>query len=533
LAVAAILASTAAVRAQDGIVEAFCEGGDNCIDDTLEIVIDGAADGFQVDGPHEIILADGQDSLMALVVSQTVSENVQGWSYGVSFDPAFLVLGDHGCAVPGDDYLCGTDAQAARVPPSFNVSTAVDACPPDGPSGFISAVVLSFIAQAALPVGRNSLAFLPLTVVAVPPPEGTVIRVEDNGLCNAPSPPVAINITVGGTAQLPASLTHGIVRGPCVESPEGPFGDATCEDGIDNDCDKLIDAADPDCADGPCVPSPEGPFGDATCADDIDNDCDMLVDAADPDCDEPVDPGDYGFAYGVNGDGNTVITMTNELNALAFQLGVSTDGGNLSFASDLGTDNTRLVELLITDVNGDSHEGGGLDIGADRAFADDVTSLTRGAAIAAFSDGDFFAFDLNPGVGGPGFTVGYVSDLDAATNQIPNTAAGGSNEVLVINGGEEPEENFSRGDADGNGKINISDAVNIIQIVLGNVAIRYNCRDALDANDDGMVNITDAIPVLGWIFMRGDRLPEPFLACGLDTTDDALTCEEASAACAP
>ena len=33
----------------------------------------------------------------------------------------------------------------------------------------------------------------------------------------------------------------------CTPVTEGPFGDATCADGIDNDCDGLIDADDPDC----------------------------------------------------------------------------------------------------------------------------------------------------------------------------------------------------------------------------------------------------------------------------------------------
>jgi len=32
---------------------------------------------------------------------------------------------------------------------------------------------------------------------------------------------------------------------------EGPSGDATCRDGLDNDCDSLFDAADPDCVPGP------------------------------------------------------------------------------------------------------------------------------------------------------------------------------------------------------------------------------------------------------------------------------------------
>jgi hypothetical protein len=39
----------------------------------------------------------------------------------------------------------------------------------------------------------------------------------------------------------------------CTPVVEGPFGDATCSDGIDNDCDTLIDSNDPDCqASGAC-----------------------------------------------------------------------------------------------------------------------------------------------------------------------------------------------------------------------------------------------------------------------------------------
>jgi hypothetical protein len=58
----------------------------------------------------------------------------------------------------------------------------------------------------------------------------------------------------------------------CVPVPE------VCGDGLDDDCDGLIDCADPDCAGGPGCPQPEA------CGNCIDDDADGLVDAEDPDC---------------------------------------------------------------------------------------------------------------------------------------------------------------------------------------------------------------------------------------------------------
>lgn len=122
---------------------------------------------------------------------------------------------------------------------------------------------------------------------------------------------------------------------PLPPGVEGPVGGLRCADGLDNDCDGLIDLDDPDCqspeicdgkdndGDGdidedfptlgqPCLVgmgqcarfgvivceadgsgvkcsaspgpgSPEGPVG-CGCADGIDNDCDGLIDLNDPDC---------------------------------------------------------------------------------------------------------------------------------------------------------------------------------------------------------------------------------------------------------
>jgi hypothetical protein len=103
---------------------------------------------------------------------------------------------------------------------------------------------------------------------------------------------------------------NGVVEDTCTPGTpgtEGPEGDPTCSGGLDEDCDGLIDTADPDCGgmacadwpdkgscnndpncvwegnpkngmcvdDIPCVPEPE------ICDDGIDNDCDGLTDCAD------------------------------------------------------------------------------------------------------------------------------------------------------------------------------------------------------------------------------------------------------------
>jgi spore coat protein A len=73
---------------------------------------------------------------------------------------------------------------------------------------------------------------------------------------------------------------NGTCQDACTPSPEGPPGDPSCTDTIDNDCDGLTDADDPDCQE--CIPTEPGT--ELTCDDGIDNDCDGFIDTADPDC---------------------------------------------------------------------------------------------------------------------------------------------------------------------------------------------------------------------------------------------------------
>ena len=469
-------------------VENFCEGAANCIPDRMEVVFDST-------GNSALTLADGQASFDVTVQTVSESDGVQGWSYGLAHDGDSYSIADSACDGAGLDYLCGTEAEAALVNPFFNVSTRVGAAQ-NSPEGFISAVVLSFIAPATLTVGQlNSLAKITYDVNNAPG-EDTMIRLADDELSNN-GPTVALNITVAGEAKLPETLVHGLISPPGVDPVED------CGNGVDDDGDGDVDCDDADCADAEnCQPEPAG---------------------------------DYGFSFGTDADGGTTINMTNAAPALAFQLGVSVGEDSVSFSSDLGTDANRLVELLITDNAGGSHdEGNGLTVGASAAAPGEIQGVVRGPATAGFEGGDFLAVNLAPAVGGPGFYVGYVSDLDGDANQIPATADGASNQILSVTAEPPPPpvEDFFRGDADGNGRINVVDGVLIIQIAVGNLGARYNCEDALDSNDDGANNLSDAIPVLVWYFQNGAALPAPFLGCGADPTDDALGCEQSSAFCA-
>jgi CSLREA domain-containing protein len=89
----------------------------------------------------------------------------------------------------------------------------------------------------------------------------------------------------------------------------------------------------------------------------------------------------------------------------------------------------------------------------------------------------------------------------------------------------EVETPFRRGDATDDAGFNITDPIAILgHLFLGDPAT-LACERAADANDDGNVNITDPVAILNHLFLGAPPPPEPFAACGVDTTADVLACE--------
>jgi hypothetical protein len=93
--------------------------------------------------------------------------------------------------------------------------------------------------------------------------------------------------------------------------------------------------------------------------------------------------------------------------------------------------------------------------------------------------------------------------------------------VTVVASGE--GEHFVRGDADGSGRVNISDALLLLNFLfLG--SDRPRCLSAADFDDTGRVTISSAVAVLNYLFLQGEPPAVPFPNPGLDPTPDRLDC---------
>lgn len=83
-------------------------------------------------------------------------------------------------------------------------------------------------------------------------------------------------------------------------------------------------------------------------------------------------------------------------------------------------------------------------------------------------------------------------------------------------------EEFIRGDVNGDGGVDIADAVNTLGYLFTGDLI--SCEVAADSNDDSAVNVADAIYLLGYLFSGTANPPAPHPNCGADPTPDSLGC---------
>jgi hypothetical protein len=85
------------------------------------------------------------------------------------------------------------------------------------------------------------------------------------------------------------------------------------------------------------------------------------------------------------------------------------------------------------------------------------------------------------------------------------------------------ERPFRRGDVDANARVNLTDAIVLLQHLFGRAAAPP-CASAADANDNGNLEIGDGLAILLYVFLGQETLAEPLASCGVDPTWDDLGC---------
>ena len=111
-----------------------------------------------------------------------------------------------------------------------------------------------------------------------------------------------------------------------------------------------------------------------------------------------------------------------------------------------------------------------------------------------------------------------ATELTATVPAGALTGEGGAIDVRVVNIDGQgsnlfpttittPPPVFVRADANGDGRVGISDALRILVHLFSGVAI--DCEDAADVNDDETLNVTDPLLLLEYLFAGGAIVPEP------------------------
>lgn len=87
-----------------------------------------------------------------------------------------------------------------------------------------------------------------------------------------------------------------------------------------------------------------------------------------------------------------------------------------------------------------------------------------------------------------------------------------------------PQSTFIRGDSNGDGLIDVADAVHILLWIFSPL-VADSCSDARDVNDNGDITVSDAIALLSHLFQGSEAPPTPYPTAGADPTKDVLGCE--------
>lgn len=498
-----------------------------CRDDTLEITFDG--------GTQSILEYDAfcrAQEVRITVVTETVTPDVTGWSYGVAHDMDDLTVLSAGIeeTVVSDVLGVGFDSTTINNIYTCGSDPACDVDNRTEGGGWISAVVLPFIEPVYLPPGRNSIARAAYRLERDVGQEGTLIEIS-NRIGVTKSPPTDVSFVSGGNSAIWTTGIHGWIKAG-TQSPS-------------SDCELVHELCDAD------DPANDCPGEDCRCAADS---LEVTFDGGG--LQHIYEYGTYSPGMNVTA---TVVTETRTELVQGWQYGVAHDMEDLQIigATTAGT------------IAGDVEDGppGIRDIGFDVTGMEDVQTCgpdpecTRSertdgggwisAVVLSFIYPVYLPLDRNP-IAIAEYTllrdVGAGGTLLRITDRLARRGPLGIELNLTVNGysrvwataidgwirraGDGPS--FLRADVGlegaldtqpADGIVDLTDAVRILRYLFLPGVQELACEKAADVDDNGNLEVTDSVYLLSHLFRGEAPPPAPFPTPGEDPTADDLGCD--------
>lgn len=117
-----------------------------------------------------------------------------------------------------------------------------------------------------------------------------------------------------------------------------------------------------------------------------------------------------------------------------------------------------------------------------------------------------------------------VRDIEYNHRELVTIGSGSFSEILRLKASETLPPPFLRGDADSSGRVNLTDAIYLLNVLFQGANIPQ-CPDSGDLDDDGRITLTDVIVILNFLFRGGGAPASPYPEPGQDPTADGLQCE--------
>lgn len=95
--------------------------------------------------------------------------------------------------------------------------------------------------------------------------------------------------------------------------------------------------------------------------------------------------------------------------------------------------------------------------------------------------------------------------------------------VQRCNGCSMPDSPFRRGEVNGDGTVDLSDAISILNFLFVG-GKEPTCQKSADVDDSGALDVSDGIRLLGYLYLGGAEPRPPFGACGRDPNPDGISC---------